>query len=164
MIADVSLELGDYDAAERALAEIPDQPEDLNLMALRARVLELNGKPDRALELMQEARRQADGRSDLPHETVAWYHTMVGHALIDSGKLDEGERACRQALEVFPRDYRAMTGLAEASAWRGDGEEAIARGREASRPVPRTRKSSGSSATPMPSWGRPRRRKSNTGS
>ena len=131
LIADVSLELGDYDAAERALAEIPDQPEDLNLMALRARVLELNGKPDRALELMQEARRQADGRSDLPHETVAWYHTMVGHALIDSGKLDEGEKACRRALEVFPRDYRAMTGLAEAAAWRGDWEGAIARGREA---------------------------------
>jgi tetratricopeptide (TPR) repeat protein len=129
--ADILLELGDYDAARRALKDIPHQEDDLHLMALRVRFLELDGKPDRALDLMREAQHLADQSYGLPHETIAWYHTMIGHALIDSGKLDEGERACRKALEIFPTDYRAMTGMAEAAAWRGDHEAAITRGREA---------------------------------
>jgi len=131
LIADLSLELGDYDEAERAAAKIPAQPDDLNLKMLRARILAIQGKPDRALEMMQEASRLADGLYDLPHETVAWHHVMVGHALIDCGKLEEGERACRKALEVFPRDYRAMTGLAEVAAWRGDWRGAVAWGKKA---------------------------------
>ena len=118
--ADIALELGEYDAAERALAEIPDQADDLNLKALAARIEEINGKPDRALALMREAARQADALYDMPAESAAWYHTMIGHSLIDSGKLDDGELACREALAIFPRDYRAMTGMAEAAAWRGD--------------------------------------------
>ena len=38
----------------------------------------------------------------MPAEAVAWYHAMVGHALIDAGRLDEGERACRDAPEDLP--------------------------------------------------------------
>ena len=56
---------------------------------------------------------------------------MLGHTLIDSGKLDEGERACRSALAIFPNDYRAMTGLAEAAAWRGDSDGALTWARKA---------------------------------
>jgi tetratricopeptide (TPR) repeat protein len=78
------------------------------------------------LDLMRQARRRADELPDLPHETAAWFDTMIGHRLIDSGRLDEGERSCRRALEVFPRDYRALTGLAEAAAWRGDWPGALA--------------------------------------
>ena len=33
-------------------------------------------------------------------------------------------RACRKALAIFPRDYRAMTGMAEAAAWRADWKAA----------------------------------------
>ena len=131
LIADLALELGDYEAADRALAAIADDPEDLNRKALRARILEINGKADEALALLREASQQAEARSDLPHETAAWYWTMVGHHLIDAGRLDEGEHACRRALELFPNDYRALTGLAEASAWRGDWGGAIDRGLEA---------------------------------
>lgn len=131
--ADILLELGDVAAAERALAAVPSQPDDLNAMALRARILEVRGEADRALGLMREASRLADDQSDLPHETVAWYHTMVGHALIDRGRLEEGERSCRRALEIFPNDYRAMTGMAEAAAWRGDWQEVVAWGGKALR-------------------------------
>src|SRR5262249_12697826 len=64
------------------------------------------------------------GRPDMPAETFAWAHTMLGHSLIDSGRLEEGEIACREALSGFPNDYRAMTGLAEAAAWREDWRSA----------------------------------------
>ena len=125
LLADVQIELGEYDAAERALATAPARADDLNYYALRARLEAINGKSEAALRLLKTAQSLAAGRADIPAETVAWYHVTVGHALIESGRLDEGEQACRDALKVFPRDYRAMTGMAEAAAWRGDWRGAI---------------------------------------
>ena len=118
--ADIDLELGRVAEAKAALAAIPDKPEDLNRLALRSRIALAEGRGDEAISLLEGAARRADGLMDMPHEAVAWYHTMVGHLNIDAGRLDPGERACRDALAVFPRDYRAMTGLAEAAAFRED--------------------------------------------
>jgi tetratricopeptide (TPR) repeat protein len=129
--ADILLELGEYPAARRALELISQREDDLNLMALRARFAEVDGKLDRSIELLKAAGRIADSRPDMPAEAVAWYHTMVGHRLIDTGKLDEGERACKDALAIFPLDYRAMTGLAEAASSRRDWQGAITWGRMA---------------------------------
>jgi len=120
LVVDIRLELGDYDAATTALETIPTDPDDLNLKALRARFEEIDGRPERSLRLMREARKVTEGRPDMPAEVVSWYHAMIGHALIDSGRLEDGEQSCREALEIFPRDYRAMTGMAEAATWRGD--------------------------------------------
>ncbi len=129
--ADILLELGDLPAARAALAKIPPEPDDLNLLALRARIAEAEGRTGESLGLMRQASRLADESSDLPHESAAWYKTMVGHALIDAGQLEPGERACRDALAIFPRDYRALTGLAEAATWRRDWPAAIRHCREA---------------------------------
>ncbi len=131
VVADIQLELGEYDAATKSLAAVPAESDDMNSKALRARFEQIEGKPGRAIDLMKDARNLTDARPDMPAEVVAWYHTMVGHMLIDTGKLDEGEAACRKALEIFPRDYRAMTGMAEAANWRGDHEATIAWGRKA---------------------------------
>ena len=125
LIIDIQLELGDYAAATQGLQGITSEPDDMNLLALRARFAELRGKPDESISLMREAAGLADNRPDMAAETVAWYHTMVGHHLIDSGHLEEGEKACRKALKIFPNDYRAMTGMAEAAAWRGDHAGAL---------------------------------------
>ena len=129
--ADILLELGDYQAAREALGKIPNREDDLNLMALRARFAELEGKMDRAINLLVQAGRIADSNPEMPAEAVAWYHTMVGHRLIDTGKLVAGEQACHHALEIFPNDYRAMTGLAEAATARGDWQAAVTWGRKA---------------------------------
>ena len=125
LLVDIQLELGDYAAATQQIQSITSEPDDMNLLALRARFADLHGKPDESLALMREAARLADNRPDMPAETVAWYHTMVGHHLIDLGHLEEGEKACQKALKIFPNDYRAMTGLAEAAAWRGDHASAL---------------------------------------
>ena len=100
-------------------------------MALQARFAELDGKVDQAIDLLRAAGRIADLLPDMPAEAVAWYHTMVGHRLIDSGRFDDGERACKDALAIFPRDYRAMTGLAEAAAFRRDWQGTLDWGRKA---------------------------------
>ena len=130
----------------------PPAADDLNYFALRARLEAINGKPATALRLLQQAQRLAGGRVDMPAETVAWYDTMVGHAHIDLGELDLGEQACRHALMVFPRDYRAMTAMAEAATWRGDWTGAIEWGAKALEIAPRTRRRSSSSLTPTRHW------------
>ena len=125
LVIDIQLELGEYDAATRAFAATATEPDDLNRLALGARFAGIQGKPDEALSLLREGARLADQRPDMAAESVAWYHTMVGHHLIDSGQLEAGETACQKALTIFPDDYRALTGLAEAAAWRGDHAGAL---------------------------------------
>ena len=125
LVADVQIELGDYDEAARTLAAAPPETDDPNYDAVKARLEAVDGHPDAALRHLRKAERITRERPDMPPETVAWYHAMVGHALVESGRLDEGEAALRQALDAFPRDYRAMTGMAEAAAWRGDWRSAI---------------------------------------
>ena len=118
--ADIDLELGRVAEAKLALAAIPDTPDDLNRIALQSRISLAEGRNFEAIALLEGAARRADAQMDMAHEAVAWYHTMVGHLNIDAGRLDLGEQACRAALAVFPRDYRAMTGMAEAAVFRGD--------------------------------------------
>jgi tetratricopeptide (TPR) repeat protein len=129
--ADILLEIGDIVGAKHALGAVPTSEDDPNIHALHARIREARGDADGALRLRREAARVANELFDMPHEALAWYHTMVGHALIDSGRLEEGERSCRVALEFFPRDYRAVTGLAEAATARGDWGRAIELGNRA---------------------------------
>ena len=124
--ADILLEMGRTAEAQKALANIPYSSGDLNRRALSARLAEATGHPTVALKLMREAARRADLQPQLPAEPAAWFHTMVGHSLIDAGNLKAGEAACLRALAIFPRDYRAMTGLAEAAAWRRDWKSTIA--------------------------------------
>jgi tetratricopeptide (TPR) repeat protein len=125
LVADVELELGRDAEAKSALARAEVDPEHLNGVILRARFATADGDLDRAIALFRDAAGRADELSDLPTETAAWFHVMLGHTLIDRGVLDEGTVACRKALSIFPRDYRAMTGLAEASAFRGEWEDTI---------------------------------------
>lgn len=140
--ADIAIELGNLALAEAAMKKIPvvkgdsKRENDLNYKALRAHLLEAKGQWQPALALRKEAARQSEEYADMPAETAGWYHTMVGHALIDHGRLQEGERNCRRALEIFPLDYRAMTGMAEAAAWREDWKSVIAWGQKAIRIAP----------------------------
>ncbi len=120
LIIDIQLELGEYDDADQRMRTITPGTDDFNYLALKSRFAEIHGKPDEALSLMREAATGTNIRPDMPAESVAWFHTMVGHHLIDTGHLDEGVKSCEKALSIFPNDYRAMTGLAEAAAWRSD--------------------------------------------
>jgi tetratricopeptide (TPR) repeat protein len=131
LVADVELELGHDGEARRALAKADVDPQDLHAIVLRARFADADHDPDRALRLLREASRRAEELTDLPAEAAAWFHVIVGHALIDRGRPDEGACECRNALDIFPRDYRAMTGLAEAAASRRDWDEVITWGRRA---------------------------------
>jgi tetratricopeptide (TPR) repeat protein len=136
LVADIELELGHDDEARRAFARAEVDPSHPSALVARARFAQADGDFDGALRLLRQAARQADDLTDLPAEAAAWFHVMLGHTLIDQGRLDEGASACRTALAIFPRDYRAMTGLAEAAAWRGEWDEVMAWGRRATEASP----------------------------
>jgi tetratricopeptide (TPR) repeat protein len=131
LVADVELELGHDAEARSALTKAAVDPNHINALILRSRFAQTDGDHEGALRFLRQAARQADELSDLPAEAAAWFHVMVGHTLIDRGRLDEGTTACRTALAIFPDDYRAMTGLAEAAAFRGEWDEVVTWGRQA---------------------------------
>lgn len=130
LLAQMHLDLGNYDLAAKALSTLaPDSlslPErDLNARMLTAQLLTVRGYDEQAFDLIQAAREVVDALPSMPHENVGWYRTMVCHHLVDHGDLEAGEQACQAALDVFPQDYRAMTGLAEVAAYREDHEGVI---------------------------------------
>ena len=133
LVADVQIELGNNDEARAALDATVPESDDLNYAAVRARLEQIDGRPDASLRFLREAQRVVASRPDIPAEIAAWADAMVGHSLVVTGKFDDAETSFQKALRVFPRDYRALTGMAEAAAWRGDwrasadwGEKAVA--------------------------------------
>ncbi len=87
-------------------------PDDLELMPVRARLLDVNGYPQQGLALLLQAQRAADGLADLPRSEAAWFHMRVGDLCTELGRRKEAANAYREAVDLFPHDYRSMTGLA----------------------------------------------------
>lgn len=139
--SEASLERGDYDAVQRAFQSRVTRGQDLSLpnpsvQALQARFLEINGQPDASLKLLQKAQAEADGNLDMSRPTVAWFHMRVGDVLAHVGRADEAQSAYEGALEIFPQDYKSMTGLARLAAGRQDWRATIDWGQKAAEAMP----------------------------
>jgi len=61
---------------------------------------------------MHQAQKEADLNFDMPLSSVAWFHMRVGDLLAQRGRAKEAESAYREALALFPCDYRTLTALA----------------------------------------------------
>lgn len=134
--ADLLIELGDYDSAEHALGLSPPSREDPNYYSLRSRLLEVHGQPERALADVRTATAQAEANIDASPESIAWYHWREARVLSGLGRGPEAAEQLKQALALFPRDYRAMNALAHLAANDGNWQEALRWGRQASAIVP----------------------------
>lgn len=136
LASEIQVELGDYEAADRTQREGKPHREDIYEMALRARMMELSGQPLSALRLLCAAQAAANRNLDLPQENVAWFSLRVGDCLANQGRVEEAERAYREALRVFPRDYKAMTAMAKLAAGRGAWRDVLDWGKQAADIVP----------------------------
>lgn len=132
---EVALERGDYEAAQRMLRHLPE-PDSPAAKVVRARMEEINGLPQNALRLLREAQESADRNREMPHAAVAWFHLRVGDLFFGIGQADQAERAYRECLTLFPRDYRAMAALARLAAGRNDWKAALEWGRKSAEIVP----------------------------
>ena len=133
---DVLTELGRYGQAQKALLKIPYSGADPNWAAMQARLWEIEGRNPEAIKALQRAVKSADAQLDWPAETVAWFHYRLGQAYFNVGKADEARAQWQQGVEIFPRDYRSLTGLARLSAGQEKWDEALKYGTQAADIVP----------------------------
>lgn len=137
--AEASLERGDYGNAARALqtAIVAGQTRpDPSIQAVQARLLDIDGHPVPALALLKQAQSEADANPDMPRENVAWFHMRVGDELARMGRADDAERSYKEALALYPHDFKATTGLARLAAGRQDWPNTIFWGQKAAAIVP----------------------------
>lgn len=136
LIVENQTELGDYAEAEKTLQGVRPHRNNPFGMALRARLLEMNGQTRAALTQMERARDAAAQNIDIPCENLAWFCMRVGDLQAMQGQAEQAEQSYHAALELFPNDQRTLTALTRLSAARGDWIAAIAWGEKAANIVP----------------------------
>ncbi len=133
---DVLTELGRYDQAQKALLKIPYSGGDPNWAAMQARLWEIGGRNQDAIGALQRAVKAADAQLDWPAETVAWFHYRLAQAFFNVGNAQQARAQWQRALDIFPRDYRSLTGLARLNAGEENWDEALKFGNQSSEIVP----------------------------
>jgi tetratricopeptide (TPR) repeat protein len=126
VIADAHLELGNYPEAEAALGELEKKgpkPAPPEVLARSARLAELTGDPDRAINLLRQA---AAGQKELHDfkEAGAWYAMRLGEVLFSVGRLDEAAAQFEAALADHPKYPAALSLLGRVRAAQGRPAEA----------------------------------------
>src|SRR5262249_36453725 len=123
-VGDAHLALGDYEAAAAAYQKLLERSPSPAAYSRLASLTELQGDPDHALSLMQQAADLAQQSGDFG-ESLAWYEYQVGELYFRSGRLDQAETHFRTALGMFDNYYLALAGLGKIRAAQGDYEAAI---------------------------------------
>lgn len=132
VIVDALIELGRYDEADEAAAEMFALSEDLATLARVSYLAELRGKLDVALGAMRLA-AQSPG---LAPENTAYVDALLGNLLVYSGDPSGAADAYAAALELVPGHAPSLAGQARLAIGAGHLQEAIALLNRASEIVP----------------------------
>lgn len=123
--AECWMELGDYARAQRCLGQAArQQPENVALLALQARLAELFGNTGRAEAAYRRALTIAEANFETPAPSRAWFHSRLGVFLASQGRSDEAQKEFEVALTAFPDDRRTRLALAQLLACTGDTAQA----------------------------------------
>lgn len=127
LICDASFELGDYRAAEAALAEAVHHEEQLSVGSeVRSAKLELvHGRLDQTRAHLEHALGIADEQL-APPETVAWCQVQMGELAFKQGHWDEAKKWYLAAAGTLPGWYVTEEHLAELDGAQGHYDEASA--------------------------------------
>lgn len=121
-LVDANVELGNYEAAERAAQWMLDlRPGNIPGLTRAAYLRELFGDTDGALDLMRMALQRTP-----PAETedLAWTLTQIGHLHLSRGETDKANAALERALALFPDYHYALGAQAEVRTAQGRFAEA----------------------------------------
>ena len=124
-LGDATLELGEYDAAERAYDALADAAAGPAVQARLARLAAATGDLAGARRLADAALAAANRDPDTASETLAWYHTLSGALAFQAGDVAGSSDAYASAFEAWPGSAAALAGLARATAAAGDLAGAI---------------------------------------
>ena len=123
--ASIQMELGHYETTERLLKPFTQTTENSGHNAIRARYLELTGDLATARDLLNSAMEQMDAFYSNSAETRAWFHVRSGDLSFLAGELPLAEQRYQEALNLFPQDTAALTGLARLYAAQHRWQEAL---------------------------------------
>lgn len=126
LLAEVQVELGNYDAAREQFKSVAANRAHLSIASRVARWYELNGNVDEAFRLMRRSVKAADTRGDIPNEQVAWFHYRLADMEMRNGKFRRARKEFERGLEIEPADYRILGGLAKLSLLEDKPDRAIA--------------------------------------
>ncbi|MBI3287325.1 MAG: tetratricopeptide repeat protein [Chloroflexi bacterium] len=124
-LGDAHLELGNYLEAEAAYRQLLDRSPSSPVYSRLARLAWLRGRPEEALDLMQQAADEAK-ESGLSGENTAWYQVQLGELYFTTGRYPEAAEYYAAALGAFDNYYLALAGLGKVRAAQGHYAEAIA--------------------------------------
>ena len=130
LLAEVELEVGDYEAAARHFSAVTRHADNPSIAARLARWYEVTGQLSRARSLLGQSIARLR-KADAPREQLAWFHYRLGELHLRSGQLAAADSGFDGALRVLPGDYRALAGRVRSAAMRGDWAGVLARGAEA---------------------------------
>lgn len=123
-MGDAYIELGRYEDAEEAYAKLAKESTASPVLARRAHLAELRGKPAEALKLLRQAAKLEQGDVLVP-ANAAWYHVQAGDLLFRMGKLDEARKEYDSALARLDNHEPALRGLGAVYAAKGQDARAI---------------------------------------
>ncbi len=125
-VGDAQLELGRYDEAERSFGELQKKtrgpvPE---VLARLARVAELRGQTEQAVELLQKSLREEE-RARPDSSEIAWYNLRLGEVYFQSHQLENAERHLESAVKRRENFVPALLALGQVRAAQSRYDEAI---------------------------------------
>lgn len=123
-LVDANIELGNYDAAERAAQWMLDlRPGNIPGLTRAAYLRELFGDVDGALDMMRMALQRTQPAEA---EDRAWIVTQIAHLHLSRGRVETADEALRQALDLFPDYHYALGILARVRTAQNRHDEAVA--------------------------------------
>jgi tetratricopeptide (TPR) repeat protein len=122
VVVDALVELGRYDEADAAAAEMLAVRSDLSTLARVSYVAELHGRLDVALSAMEEAA----ATPGLASENVAFVDALLGNLLVYTGDRVAAADAYRRALALVPAHAPSLAGQGRLAVGAGDLDAAIA--------------------------------------
>jgi tetratricopeptide (TPR) repeat protein len=117
---EILVELGRYDQAWKEYDKYDLAGTGLSGMALKAKLLQIDGKTADAASILAQAAYKADQNWDVSREADAWFHLAYGKTLSDEGKTDEAVAEFNTAIEINPHDFKSMGSIARIKAAQGD--------------------------------------------
>lgn len=121
LLGDAVMEIGDYDAAERAYQKMADLRPSMSSYSRAAFFRFVTGDAAGAIALMRQAIRLGAPAA----ENIAWCLADLGNMLFKTGALDEAEQAYRESLAAYPGYHPAWAGMGRVLAARERYRQAV---------------------------------------
>lgn len=125
IIGDAYLSAGNLAAADAAYQEVAARASGFVVDTRLANLAHARGKSRHAIALLRGALANATAR-DLPAESRAWCHVIIGATLFDLGDWAGAEQEYQAALTLTPQSYLAIEHLAELRSFQRRDREALA--------------------------------------